>query len=188
MTNAIILTRTSTDEQATSHVAQHNACTAYALRKGYQVVASYEEEVSGAAPLSDRPTLQAAIQALRPDMVLIVAVLDRLTREPRVYDDIDDACISRIADIETADGNDNSRTPDAEMMRTIKLAFARRERLMIGQRTKAALAVLKAQGVRLGRPPGSGNQIGPRKLRADKGIKRGPQKNKSNSKELRIAS
>src|SRR5438445_1690748 len=47
----------------------------------------------------------------------------------------------------------DTTTPAGEMMANVLATFAQFERRLIGQRTKDALAVKKAQGVRLGRPP-----------------------------------
>ena len=43
-------------------------------------------------------------------------------------------------------------TPSGEMMASVLATFAQFERRLIGQRTKDALAVKRAQGVVLGRP------------------------------------
>ena len=46
----------------------------------------------------------------------------------------------------------DTSTPSGEMMANVLAVFAQFERRLIGQRTKDALAVRRAQGVRLGRP------------------------------------
>ena len=46
----------------------------------------------------------------------------------------------------------DTSTPSGEMMASVLATFAQFERRLIGQRTKDALAVKRAQGVRLGRP------------------------------------
>jgi DNA invertase Pin-like site-specific DNA recombinase len=46
----------------------------------------------------------------------------------------------------------DTSTPSGEMMASVLATFAQFERRLIGQRTKDALAVRKAQGVKLGRP------------------------------------
>jgi hypothetical protein len=46
----------------------------------------------------------------------------------------------------------DTTTPQGEMMANILATFAQFERRLIGQRTKEALAIKKAEGVRLGRP------------------------------------
>ena len=47
----------------------------------------------------------------------------------------------------------DTSTPAGEMLAGVMVQFAQFERRMIGQRTKDALAVKKAQGVKLGRRP-----------------------------------
>ena len=47
----------------------------------------------------------------------------------------------------------DTSTPSGEAMANMLATFAQFERRLISQRTKEALAVKKAQGVRLGRPP-----------------------------------
>jgi DNA invertase Pin-like site-specific DNA recombinase len=46
----------------------------------------------------------------------------------------------------------DTSTPQGEMMANVLATFAHFERRLIGERTRAALAVKKSQGVRLGRP------------------------------------
>jgi DNA invertase Pin-like site-specific DNA recombinase len=46
----------------------------------------------------------------------------------------------------------DTSTPSGEMMASVLATFAQFERRLIGQRTKDALAVKRAQGVQLGRP------------------------------------
>src|SRR5215475_7519546 len=47
----------------------------------------------------------------------------------------------------------DTSTPSGEAMASMLATFAQFERRLISQRTKEALAVKKASGVRLGRPP-----------------------------------
>ena len=47
----------------------------------------------------------------------------------------------------------DTSTPSGEAMAHMLATFAQFERRLISQRTKEALAVKRAQGVRLGRPP-----------------------------------
>jgi DNA invertase Pin-like site-specific DNA recombinase len=47
----------------------------------------------------------------------------------------------------------DTTTPAGEAMANVMATFAQFERRLIGQRTREALAVKRAEGVRLGRPP-----------------------------------
>src|SRR3954452_12462774 len=51
------------------------------------------------------------------------------------------------------DLNVDTTTPAGEAMAHLLATFAQFERRLIGQRTREALAVKRAEGVRLGRPP-----------------------------------
>jgi site-specific DNA recombinase len=53
----------------------------------------------------------------------------------------------------SADGAGNGEGPEAALMRNIVSAFAAYERMIIAARTKAALAVKKARGERVGGVP-----------------------------------
>ena len=194
MITAVAILRTSTNDQATGMDAQRAAITAYAFAKDIAIVAWHEETITGAARLKARPTLAAAIASLQPGMVLLAQKWDRLSRDPRTALDIADAVTARGAEIQVADGVGNGADIGSEAMRGMLLVFSQYERRVIGARTKAALAIKRAQGVRLGRPPGSKNKrplvrragaapIGrppgrvdtkPRKQRSDKGSKRAP--------------
>jgi DNA invertase Pin-like site-specific DNA recombinase len=46
----------------------------------------------------------------------------------------------------------DTTTPQGEMMANVMATFAQFERRLIGQRTREALAIKRASGVRLGRP------------------------------------
>jgi DNA invertase Pin-like site-specific DNA recombinase len=83
---------------------------------------------------------------------LMVAKLDRLSRSL-----IDAAQILERATNEgwrfvSLDLGVDMTTPEGEMMAHIVATFAQFERKRIGQRTRDALAQVKARGVRLGRP------------------------------------
>ncbi len=146
--------RVSTDQQAESGAglaAQLDACTRVAGELG----GVYRDEgVSGSAGLDKRPGLLAAIGALNKTDVLMVAKRDRLGRDPLVVAMIESAVKRKGARIVSAagEGTDGDNPSDVLMRRMID-AFAEYERLIIGARTKAALASKKARGERTGSVP-----------------------------------
>jgi DNA invertase Pin-like site-specific DNA recombinase len=154
---AIGYVRVSTDEQASSGAgldAQRTAIRAECERRDLPLLEMYEDAGYSARNL-DRPALADALKALSDGnaSVLMVAKLDRLTRS--VHDatglmrDADRAGWGLVA----LDVAVDTTTPQGAAMAQVLAVFAELERRLIGQRTRDALAVKRAQGVRLGRPP-----------------------------------
>ncbi len=138
--------RVSTEEQGNARnglEAQRAAIETFAAHKGYKVVQIVEEWASGKLNVEDRPVLAAAIKTcLKTKATLVVAKLDRLSREVAL---ISHLMTTKLDIIVVALGEE----VDPVMMH-IYATFAERERAMISERTTAALAQLKAKGVRLG--------------------------------------
>jgi DNA invertase Pin-like site-specific DNA recombinase len=112
-----------------------------------------DSAVSGRS-LDRRLELRAALQTLAAGTasVLVTAKLDRLSRSV-----LDFASLMARAEREgwaivVLDVNVDTSTPSGEMMANVVVAFAQYERRLISERTKRALAVKRAEGVRLGRP------------------------------------
>lgn len=156
---AIGYLRVSTDEQAVSGLgleAQRAAILAHAEALGVSVIGWQEDEgVSGTVAPMDRPGFTLAVNAMSDGHAerLIVAKLDRLGRSTLDVLNLDALArdegwglvLCDVPGIDTA-------TPEGRMMLTQLASFAQFERDRIAQRTREALAVKKAQGVRLGRP------------------------------------
>lgn len=153
---AVAYLRASTEDQNLGPEAQRASIEAWAQRAGVTVASWHEDHgVSGGAELDKRPALLAALDALRAEGagVLIVAKRDRLARDVILA-----AMVGRLAEREgarvvSADGNGNGDGPEAELMRTILDAFAQYERAIIRGRVRAALAVKKSRGERIGSVP-----------------------------------
>jgi DNA invertase Pin-like site-specific DNA recombinase len=139
--------RTSTADQEYGIEAQRATVARIAKERGCEIVRSYLEHESGGN--NDRPELGKAIaHARRVGAILVVAKLDRLARDSaflmRVYDG--DVPII-FGDLPEIDGSAAGR-----LMIQMMANIAEFERRRIGERTREALATLKAKGVRLGKP------------------------------------
>jgi len=142
--------RVSTDRQAKSGLgleAQREAIVRFAEANGF-ALAGEEIEVEtgkGADALDRRPKLKSALDlAKKHKCSIIVAKLDRLSRDVHF---ISGLMTKRVPFIVAELG------PEVDpFMLHIYAAVAEKERALISQRTKAALAAAKARGVKLGNP------------------------------------
>lgn len=153
---AMVYIRVSTDEQSASIDAQREACQRIAAQRGYEIVAEFaDENVSGAIEINKRPALKRALEALADGHAdrLIVAKLDRLARNVRVALEIDEDYATRHGwGIVFGDMDVDTSTVVGKMQLSMFASVARFERDRISERTREALAIKRAQGVRLGRP------------------------------------
>jgi DNA invertase Pin-like site-specific DNA recombinase len=147
--------RVSTEEQADSGLglaAQRSAVVAEAERRGWTLVAIHEDDLSGKN--LDRPGLAAALADVETGRAagIIVSKLDRLSRSLRDFADLMARAQSRGWNLVALDLGVDLSTPAGEFMANVMASAAQWERRIIGQRTRDALAVKRAQGVKLGRP------------------------------------
>jgi len=155
-TRAVAYLRVSTEEQHTGPEAQRAAIESWAARAGVKVEAWFEDRISGVKQPADRPGLLDALGTLQASGcgILIAAKRDRLARDVVVAATIDRLVQAAGARVVTADGVSAEDTPEGALMRTLLDAFAAYERAMIRARTRAALAVKRARGLRVsGRAP-----------------------------------
>jgi len=150
--------RVSTDAQADSGLgleAQRSAITAAAARLGLDLGDVFTDAgLSGALELEDRPGLFAAVNALKRGDVLLVAKRDRLGRDVVAVAMLERLTARKGARIISAAGEGTEGTDAASMLqRRILDAFGEYERLIIGQRTKAALKAKRDRGERAGNIP-----------------------------------
>jgi DNA invertase Pin-like site-specific DNA recombinase len=151
---AIGYVRVSTEKQGLGLDAQRSRLREWCAANKHTLAAVHiDRGVSGAAPLEKRLGLIAAIDALTPGAVFLVAKRDRIAR-----DVIAAAMIERLVEraggkVQAADGAGNGAGPEAQLMRRIIDAFAEYERGIIRFRTRSVLAELKAQGKRVGGVP-----------------------------------
>ncbi|BAE52848.1 Site-specific recombinase [Paramagnetospirillum magneticum AMB-1] len=135
--------RVSTDKQGQSGLgleAQQEAVRSFLAGKGWPPVAEFVEVESGRK--SDRAQLAAALAACRlHKATLVIAKLDRLARNAAFLLNLRDAGVDFVA----------CDMPDANRLTVgIMALVAEDEADRISARTKAALAVAKAKGVKMG--------------------------------------
>jgi site-specific DNA recombinase len=158
MLRVVIYLRVSTDEQAESGLgleAQLAACRAFAARNEWMVSIELEDSMSGGLKLEKRTVLLDAIAALKRGDVLLVAKRDRLGRGDVLSTAMIEAAVKRRgARIVSAAGEGTENDdPAAVLMRRMIDAFAEYERLIIGARTRSALAAKRRRGERTGQVP-----------------------------------
>lgn len=163
--------RVSTDEQADSGAgmeAQRAAIEQECSRRGWKLERIEEDTASGRS-MTGRTGLARALEALEEEggrdrrsleavetggaEALIVAKLDRLSRSLLDFASLMQRAQRKGWALVALDLGVDTTTPQGEMMASVLAVFAQFERRLIGQRTRDALAVKRAQGVRLGRPP-----------------------------------
>jgi len=142
MTKYIAYIRTSTKSQHNGLEAQQEAISNHLATYGGEIIKTYVEQVSGAK--NEREELTKALNDCKKEgATLLVSKLDRLSRR-----------VSFIATL--METNINLAVCSMPSASTFQLhlfaCLAEEERRWISERTKAALAVRKAQGVKLGNP------------------------------------
>lgn len=148
--------RVSTEEQNLGPDAQVNAIEQWVKNHGAELVAVHRDlGTSGGAPIDKRPGLVAALTDLVElgAGVLLVAKRDRIARDTVMAGTIDRAVRRAGARLLTADGAGNGVGPEGELVRGMLDVVAQFERGVIRQRTKAALAVKRSRGERVGGVP-----------------------------------
>ena len=152
----LLYCRVSTEEQTISGAglqAQRQALVAECERRGWTIVREITDEGFSAKDMR-RPGVQEAIRALEAGEAdaLVVSKLDRLSRSMVDFSALMARAQKRGFALCALDCVDTT-SPSGEAMANMLATFAQFERRLISQRTKDALAVKQAQGVRLGRPP-----------------------------------
>ncbi|MEO3474084.1 recombinase family protein [Roseomonas sp. CAU 1739] len=145
---AVAYIRVSTERQGRSGLgldAQRDAIQRFAAAEGFEVAATFTEVETGKGQdaLERRPRLRAALAAARKAKApVLVAKLDRLSRNVAF---ISNLMTQRVPFIVATLGADAD-----PFMLHLYAALAEKEREMISERTRDALARKKAEGMRLG--------------------------------------
>jgi DNA invertase Pin-like site-specific DNA recombinase len=140
MKNYIMYRRTSTSRQELSLHAQNETVRRYISNQHGVIVGEFVEVASGKN--NDRPQLTLALnECRRLKATLAVAKLDRLSRNAEFLLRLQNGNVDFIC----------CDCPNVDRFTVGILALvAQRERELISERTKSALAAAKARGVRLG--------------------------------------
>jgi DNA invertase Pin-like site-specific DNA recombinase len=164
--------RVSTDEQSGSGAgleAQRGAIVAECERRGWQLLDVINDAGFSAKDLK-RPGVQEALRVLEAGdaSALVVAKLDRLSRSMIDFTALMAKAQKQGWALVALDCAVDTTTPAGEAMANVLATFAQFERRLISQRTREALAVKRAQGVRLGRPPSLDDSVA-RRIRRERG-------------------
>src|SRR5450432_4066919 len=150
MTDIVTYIRVSTAHQGKSGLglaAQRSALAQFAKAEGLELAQEFVEVESGKGSdaIERRPQLKAALAAARKlKGSVVVAKLDRLSRDVHF---ISGLMAHKVPFIVTELGADVD-----PFILHLYAALSEKERNLIAGRTKAALAIKKAQGVVLGGP------------------------------------
>lgn len=142
--------RVSTGQQGLGLEAQRARLEEECERRGW-IPLLVDEKVSGKN--MKRPELQNILDNIKKGDVIMAAKLDRLSRSVLDFSELMSRAYREQWEIVLLEPSVDTTTPHGKFTANIFAAVAELEREMISQRTKEALAVLKARGVRLGAPP-----------------------------------
>lgn len=154
--NAVGYVRVSTNEQGVSGAgldAQRGAIDGWASYR-HATLVSVEEDVASGKSTAGRAGLERAIAMCETGEAdaLVVAKLDRLSRSLKDFATVVERSRERGWSVVVLDLDIDLTTATGEMVAGVLAVLSQWERRIIGERTRAALAVKRSQGVKLGRP------------------------------------
>lgn len=149
--------RVSTEEQGDSRAgleAQEETIRAEVAHRGWTLIEVRTDVASGKS-LRKRDELGRTLRDLAAGHadVLVVAKLDRLSRSVMDFASIMETAKGEGWSVVVLDMDVDMTTSMGELVANIMISLAQWERRVIGERTRAALAVIKARGTPLGRKP-----------------------------------
>lgn len=160
MSRVVGYTRVSTDEQGRSGLGLE--AQAHRILQDFPGIDVTAEVASGSVPPSAREALGPIIRGMRRGDRLVVARLDRLSRSLADFASLVEQASAAGWSITAIDAGVDTSTAAGEMMVNVMASFARYERRMIADRSRAA------ELARLSRDPEwVGRQELVRGLRAD---------------------
>lgn len=154
-TRVIAYVRVSSEGQAEDGVslaAQRARVEAYAVAMDLELVAVEEDAGFSAKTISGRRGLARALAALEEGRAdgLLVAKLDRLTRSVRDLGHLVDRYFASRWSLVSVSDSIDTRTAAGRLILNVLTSVAQWEREATAERTREALAHLKAEGVKIG--------------------------------------
>ena len=149
MQQAIGYIRVSTQGQADEGVsleAQRSKIEAWCNLNDAELVAVFEDAGISGASMNKRPGLHAALKATTKGMALVSYSISRLARSTRDMLDIAEMLDRRGADLVSLTEKIDTTSAAGRMVFKMLAVLADFERDQIGERTKMALAHMKARG------------------------------------------
>lgn len=165
--NAVIYLRVSTQEQARDGAgldAQEARCRAFCVARGFPVLAVHRDEArSGRSDVTARPGLAAAVAQVRATLgqgargvepaVLVAYSVSRIARSQRVLWTLLDPARALSLPVASATEPFDTSTPMGRAMLGMIGVWSQLEADLVSERTRDALAQVRAGGRRLGAPP-----------------------------------
>lgn len=148
--------RVSSDDQVESGAGlevQRRAIREACVQRGWVLLSIFEDAAASGGSLARRGGLQDALRAVEEGAAdtLVVAKVDRLSRSLLDFSGLMQRSRDKGWSLGALDLGVDTSTSAGEMLASILAVFAQFERRLIGERTKSALAVKKAEGIKLGR-------------------------------------
>jgi len=152
---AVAYIRVSTDKQEISPEAQLATIRSWAHMNDIEIIHVYEDVCSGGTPWVERENLPRAVAMVKRRRAswLVVSAWDRLSRD--LYNGLhlkQELGTAGARAISCTESPRDEASPESNLLQDVVAAFAQFERAKIRTRIKAALAVRKRQGVKLGTP------------------------------------
>ncbi len=152
---AIGYIRVSTEEQATEGVsldAQRAKIEAWCQLNDFELLEVCADEGISGKRADNRPGLQEALNRVcREKAALVVFKLERMIRSTRDAIEIAELLRRAGADLVSLTERIDTTSPMGEFFYVLMAAMAQLERRQIGERTKAALGFMRANGQRISR-------------------------------------
>jgi len=139
---------------------QRKAIKDYCERRGFTLVAVFEDNGASGRSTRKRPGLAAAIETCRSEGcgAIVSTRVDRLARSSLDFHRIIEQLQRAGASIYFSEQESFSLdTPEGRMLSGILASFAAFEADLISQRTRAALALVRKNGSKSGKPIGNPN-------------------------------